>query len=125
MSPTAEVFSEDKPTIVTLFIALGAGQHPRHGTPTAGRLLSATVRPRLEGGNECARRYRCFPSLHQEPRVCLFLRHSETRTLVGGEKEGEKKGRRSAAVELLKGPVHLERFPEQLEEPAVFISGLI
>lgn len=53
-----------------------------------------------------------FPSPYQKPRVCLFPRHSETRTLVGGEKEegggGRGGGRRSAAAELLKGPVHLE-----------------
>lgn len=60
--------------------------------------------------------YRRFPSLFQESLVCLYPRHSETRTLVGGEKDegGKKRGR--TAVELLKGPVHLERFLEQFEE---------
>lgn len=56
------------------------------------------------GGDECARRYRCFPSLYQKPRVCLFPRHSETRTLVGGEKEeGEKKVEEVQRRSFLKG----------------------
>lgn len=46
------------------------------------------------------------------------------RALWSVERKSRKKGL-SAAVELLKGPVHLEWFLDQFEEPQVFRFNLI
>lgn len=63
----------------------------RPHTDSNSRLTINNGSSSQEGGNECAGHYRCFPSLYQKSHVCLFPRHSETRTLVGGEKEQEKR----------------------------------